>query len=123
MALSAKESQSLFRSLRSVIAKHAHSLIVVKDTESHFYLNTAHVMPNGRPLFFGAVRVCRGYVAFHLMPLYVFPDLLKRVPQRLLDRMHGKSCFNFKKVDQSILSGLSSLTRLGINRYRSEDLL
>jgi hypothetical protein len=123
MALSEREKQTLFRSLRGVLAKHARSLQVVTDTEDHYYLNTTHIMPNRRPLFFGAVRVCRGYVAYHLMPLYVFPDLLKRVPPRLLARMHGKSCFNFQKMDQAVLTELSMLTRLGFDRYRQENLL
>jgi hypothetical protein len=117
------ELSEVFTRLRKVLAAHSKSLVVVEDSPRQFYLNTNQLMPNGRSLFFGSVRLCKGYVSFHLMPLYLYPDLLRRVSTRLMPRMHGKSCFNFKKLDAAQLADLTSLSALGIDRYRREGKL
>jgi len=57
------------------------------------------------------------------MPVYVFPDLLEGLPDNLQKRMQGKSCFNFKKMDEYTPAALQELTRRGFERYRSEGLL
>jgi hypothetical protein len=44
------------------------------------------------------VRKGKSYVSFHLIPVYMFPDLLKGLSPALEKRMQGKSCFNFKTV-------------------------
>ena len=120
MTPSPPEFIALFTRLRRVLAAYARQLVVVEDSGTQFYLDCRFVMPNGRPLFFGSVRMCRGYVSFHLMPLYVYPDLLGRVSTRLMPRMHGKSCFNFRKIDAENLAELKSLSALGFERYQRE---
>lgn len=52
----------------------------------------------------------KSQVAFHLMPVYRDPDLLDDLNESLLKRMQGKSCFNFTKVDDALLSELADLT-------------
>jgi hypothetical protein len=51
--------------------------------------------------------------AFHLFPVYVFPDLLTGISPELKKRMHGKSCFNFTKVDEALFAELARLTAAG----------
>lgn len=87
------------------------------------YLDTAHVMKNKKPLYFGSVQIRKRYVSFHLMPVYVFPDLLEPVSPDLMKRMQGKSCFNFTAISDSHLAELERLTAAGFTRYQSEKLL
>ena len=112
-----------FHRLRTVLQRHADGLVVIKDEPALYYLDTAHIMKNKKPLFFGSVQIRKRYVSFHLMPVYVFPDLLDTVSPGLVKRMQGKSCFNFTAITDSHLAEIERLTAAGFARYRSEDLL
>ena len=68
----------------------------------------------GRPLYFAGVKTGKNYVSYHVMPLYMKPDLLKVVPPALKKRMQGKACFNFTTVDRDQLKDLASVTKAGI---------
>lgn len=112
-----------FRRLRTVLRHHADDLVVTKDEPALYYLDTAHVMKNKKPLYFGSVQIRKRYVSFHLMPVYVFPDLLEPVSPDLMKRMQGKSCFNFTAISDSHLAELERLTAASFTRYQSEKLL
>jgi hypothetical protein len=71
-----------------------------------------------KEMFFGAVQIKKNYVSYHLMPVYVFPELLKDLSPSLKKRMQGKSCFNFKKVDQETLAELGQLTARGFEQFK-----
>ena len=48
------------------------------------------------------------------MPVYVNPKLLNNISPELKRRMQGKSCFNFKKIDESLFEELAVLTKRGL---------
>ena len=73
---SAADFDACFAALRSILLPYAEELAVVKDGPAELSLDTRHAMPNGKPLCFAAVRRSKSYVSFHLMPVYVFPDIL-----------------------------------------------
>ncbi len=112
-----------FRRLRDILQRHADRLVVTKDESALYYLDTAHIMKNKKTLFFGSVQIRKRYVSFHLMPVYVFPDLLDPVSPDLLKRMQGKSCFNFSAIADEHVIELERLTAAGFARYKSEELL
>ncbi|HKZ74388.1 MAG TPA: hypothetical protein VJ011_10000 [Steroidobacteraceae bacterium] len=114
---SSQAFSATFTRLRRILADYAARLTVVSDTAEGFHLDTRHIMPNKGPLFFGAVHVKKSFVSFHLMPVYVFPELLEGASSELRDRMHGKSCFNFKKLDEPLAEELSELTAKAFKRY------
>lgn len=109
-----------FTELRQVLASHAAQLDVKKDNDTELYLDTRHIQKNKKPLFFGAVQLKKSHVAFHLMPVYVAPQLLASLSPELRARMHGKSCFNFKSVEPALIRELSSLTRAGYDSYKAQ---
>ncbi len=113
---------AVFDRLRAVLARHAPDMIVVHDTPGNYYLDTPINGPNKKPLFFGAVQIKKNYVSYHLMPVYMYPDLLDGLSDNLKKRMQGKSCFNFKRVDEPLLDELSALTDLGFERIAHEYL-
>ena len=100
----------VFNDLKSIIAPYAKALDVKKDDESELYLDTKHIQKNRKPLFFGAVQLKKSFVSFHLMPVYLKPELLDGISPELRARMQGKSCFNFTEVDKPLFNQLATLT-------------
>lgn len=107
-----------FAALRALLAPYEDRLVTVRDTPDTYYLDTAHVMPNRQPLFFGSTKIGKRFVSYYLMPVYVFPELLDGISDALRKRMQGKSCFNFKTPDDALLAELADLTARGYARYR-----
>jgi hypothetical protein len=70
-----------------------------------------------REVWFGGVQTRKRYVSYHLMPVYVFPELLDDVSAELKKRMQGKSCFNFTRVDQRLFHELAQLTEKGYQLF------
>ena len=118
-----KDLTPVFAALRPVLALYADQLDAKKDSGDELYLDTRHLQKNKKPLFFGAVQVKKGFVSFHLMPVYTHPDLLAGVSPELKKRMQGKSCFNFSEVDPPLFQELAALTQRGFARYAELGLL
>jgi hypothetical protein len=72
----------------------------------------------GQPMFFGAVRRGKAYTSFHLMPLYMSPELTATISPALKKRIQGKTCFNFKTTPApDSLAELKRLTAEGIKQW------
>ena len=112
------ERDEVFAALKSILAPYAGKLDTKKDDAVELYVDTRHIQKNKKPLFFGAVQIKKSYVSFHLMPLYVNPELLEELSPELKARMQGKSCFNFTKVDKPLFMELKTLTRAGFQSYK-----
>jgi hypothetical protein len=112
-----------FEKLKAMLKPYEKKLIVVHDTDKNYYLDTRYMMKNKQRLFFAAVRVGKAYVSFHLMPVYACPDLLNELSPELKKRMQGKSCFNFKTVDDNLSRELKKLTRAGFEKFNDADVL
>ena len=85
------EFADIFSRSREILLAHSRSLVLVRDEPGDIYLNTAHQMKNGQPLFFGAAAIRKRYVSFHLMPVYVFPELLHSIPTQLERRRQPRN--------------------------------
>jgi len=114
----AADFDATFAALREILRPYARNMIVVHDTPDNYYLDSKYTAPNGHPLFFGAVRKGKSYVSFHLIPVYMFPDLLTELSPAMKKRMQGKSCFNFKSVSEEQLAELRELTKRGAARAK-----
>ncbi len=109
--------RAVFEALCEVLRPYAGSMRVTGDEAGLYALDTTHRMKNGKDLFFGSVVVNKAYVSFHLMPVYVFPELLDGLSPELRRRMQGKSCFNFKRPEPELVAELAALTKRGSERY------
>jgi hypothetical protein len=119
-AMTNLDFEATFIALRAILEPYAARLIVKRDEPDVYYLDAPAGATNGREMFFGSVQVKKGYVAYHLMPVYIFPDLLEGISPDLRKRMQGKSCFNFKRSDPALFDELAALTRAGFDRYGVE---
>lgn len=111
---------TVFAALRKLMAPYAARLAASRDDEQELYLDTRHIQKNKKPLFFGAVQIKKSYVSFHLMPIYLKPELLAGVSPELKARMQGKSCFNFASVDARLFQELATLTEAGYASYQAQ---
>jgi hypothetical protein len=92
---------------------------VVSESPDEIHLDSPMMHPSGKArIFFGGVRRGKNYVSFHLMPVYTCRELLDGMSDALKARMQGKSCFNFRSVDEPLMKELERLTRKGFERFR-----
>src|SRR5260370_24539979 len=119
----ASDFAAVFDTLKPVLAKHAKRLTVKADTPKEYTLLTKSPSPfpqhKGEPLYFGSIRLGKAYVSFHLLPLYMCPNLTEQIPPELKKRMQGKACFNFKTPPEpEVLPDLKGLTQASLAARR-----
>ncbi|MBA3274968.1 MAG: hypothetical protein H0T72_04175 [Chloroflexia bacterium] len=122
MALPARQPTDLaavFAAFRPILEPYIPRMTVIQDNERGLYLNTRSMMKNRQPLFFASIAINKNYVSFHLFPVSMYPDLLDGIGD-LANRMQGKSCFNFRKVDPNQVEGMRALVAAGHRRLETE---
>jgi hypothetical protein len=115
------EFSQIFEKLSSILKSYSPDLIVKADTSDGYSLDGPYSEKWNKDLFFASAQVKKNYVAFYLMPIYMYPDLLKNISPELKKLMQGKSCFNFKKIETSLFDELSLLTKQGFKRFIKEE--
>src|SRR5437667_4314194 len=118
-----KNFNEVFAKLKAIFKPYAKKMVVVQDTPKCYYLDTHYITKNKEPLCFGAVRLGKDYVSFYLMSVYARPELLKGMSPELKKRMQGKSCFNFKEVDEKLFKEMARLTKAGAAKFSSEKFI
>jgi hypothetical protein len=111
----------VFEQLKNILKPYAKNLTVKHDTPDNYYLDGPYSEKWKKEIFFAAAQIKKNYVSYHLMPLYMYPDLLKDISPELKKRMQGKSCFNFKKVEPELFEELKALTRKGAEKFKQEN--
>jgi len=111
----------VFEQLKNILKPYAEKLTVKTDSADTYYIDGPHSEKWRKELFFGSAQIKKNYVSFYLMPVYMYPDLLKGVSPELKKHMQGKSCFNFKQVEPVLFKELAELTRKGAERFQLEE--
>ena len=111
----------VFKELKSILKPYASKFKVTADTADAYSLDGPYSQKWKKEIFFGAALVKKNYVSFYLMPVYMFPELLKNISPELRKHMQGKSCFNFKKVETHLFEELTQLARQGCERFLQEE--
>jgi hypothetical protein len=92
---------------------YAREMHVSADDDTWYGLDLAPPEERNPTTWFGSVRRGKRYVSIYLMPVYAEPSLLDGASKELLRRQQGKSCFNFTKVDEPLISELEGILRRG----------
>src|SRR6185436_8088934 len=109
---------AIFARLRMILLPYAKRLEVTADAPDHYCLTVAF-SPKFKKSFPAAwVKISKAYVSYHFMPVYMFPKLRDGMSKKLQARMQGKSCFNFKKLDEALFKELEKLTAEGFEMSR-----
>lgn len=111
--------QAIFADLRERMIRASPNQTVVTDSPGDLVLHAP--IPNplkpDQRMWFGAIQIRKGYVSYHLMPVYSHAALREQVSPDLARRMQGKSCFNFRKSDPALFDELERLTAEGARLY------
>ena len=110
----------VFDQLKKILQPYAPKMSVTTDTPEAYSLDGPYSEKWKKAVFFGSAQVKKNYVSFYLMPVYMFPDLLKDISPELRKHMQGKSCFNFKKVEPDLFKELAGLAQKGAERFKKE---
>jgi hypothetical protein len=118
-SLMPSNQEIIFGRLREILRRRGGRLFVKADTADNYCLE-ARVGPAAIAAWGGKmkratisvawVQIGKAYVSYHLMGVYGNPKLLEGMSPGLKARMQGKSCFNFKTVDEKLLAELEELT-------------
>ncbi|MGA2980402.1 MAG: hypothetical protein ABSD76_12500 [Terriglobales bacterium] len=111
-----QEFELAFQGLRKILKPYDRNLRVIKDGPGGYMSESKSIRYQGKPLMFAAIA-SKSYVAFHLFPVYMFPDLLKGISPELKKRMQGKTCWNFKKVEEPLFTELGGLVDASFRRF------
>ena len=110
----------VFEQLQNILKPYAPKLTVKMDNQNVFYLDGPYSQKWKKELYFASTHIKKNYVSFYLMPVYMYPDLLKDISPALKKRMQGKSCFNFKRVELELFKELAALTKRGFERFMKD---
>ena len=121
------EFENVFSSLKTVLQKHAGSYLIRPDAPGKYGIagkpGPAALKAWGgkmkKPIMpLAWIETGKAYVSYHLMGLYYNDALNKTIPKELKARMQGKTCFNFKKVDEKLFEELDQLTGKSIADFK-----
>src|SRR5215813_2627255 len=111
----------VFDQLKKILKPYATKLTVTANTSTAYSLDGPYSEKWTKVIYFGGAQIKKNYVSFYLMPVYIYPELLKDISPALKKHMQGKSCFNFKTVEPDLFKELKELTRKGVEKFRSEN--
>jgi hypothetical protein len=97
--------------LRALLEPYAPPLFVTADEPKGYGLDMAPEGQRDPSTWFAGTRLWARYVSYYLMPIYVDPSLVDGISPELRRRMQGKCCFNFTKVDETLIAELAALTK------------
>ena len=111
----------VFEELKNILKPYEGQLTLKADTSDSYYLDGPYSEKWKKELFFGSAQIKKNYVSFYLMPVYMYPELLKDISPELEKHRQGKSCFNFKNVEPGLFAELAELTRRGAEKFKKEE--
>ncbi len=121
------EFEAVFARLRKILRPHSKALTVMEDAPERYCLacrpGPAALRAWGgklkSPMIPVAwVQIGKAYVSYHLMGMYENAKLRDGMSYELKARMQGKTCFNFKVVDERVFQELERLTAQSIVDFR-----
>jgi hypothetical protein len=113
MKTSKHDFPTIFSRLRAILQDHASKFVVSADRSDYYCLNVRFSPKFTGPFPIAWVKISKSYVSYHFMPIYFAPKLQQGLSAGLKGRMQGKSCFNFKVVDEQLFAELRRLTVKG----------
>ena len=112
--------EAVHERLKAILTSHASDdLVVTKDGPAGMALEFRGL--EGKPWgYVGGTRLGKAYVSYYLMPVYGNPALASTISPALAKRRQGKACFNFTKIDETLLTELAALTARSIPGWREQ---
>jgi hypothetical protein len=121
------EFQMVFDRLKTILQKHAGNFIIKPDTTVSYGLEgkpgPAALKAWGgkmkKPVMPVAwIEIGKAYVSYHVMGLYTNTVLQNSMSKKLKARMQGKTCFNFKSINEELFKELEQITVKAIDDFK-----
>src|SRR5271166_6718351 len=117
--MAATDLGALFTRLRSILQQHAGQFCVGDDTATCYCLEASpgpatlrawsgQVKRSKLPVAW--IQFSKTNVSFHLMALDGCQPLLDGLSKELRARLHGKTCFTFRRIDERLFLELETVT-------------
>lgn len=117
------DSPPVFVRLRAILQKHSAGLSVTADGPTRYCMEGGSHPTHRTPMPTAWVEIGKACCGFHLMPVCGCPRLRDGMSKELKKRMQGKSCFNFKPIDERLFEELDRLTSDGLAAFRATGYL
>lgn len=65
----------------------------------------------------------KDYVGFYFMPIYIEPNLKKKLSPSLTKLLQGKTCFHIKRLDDDLLKHVEAALDEGVKFYKGRGWL
>ena len=114
--------ETVFAQLKSLMTPYQDALILKTDESDNYSLITHFTRADGYQFWFGSVQIKKNYVSYHLVPVYMHPELLETVTPELRKRMQGKACFNFCTISAFQLEDLRLATNAGFEYLKAKGM-
>ena len=120
------EFETVFNRLKKILQNHKENFTVKPDTNSSYGLQgkpgPATIKVWGgkmkKPVMPVAwIEIGKAYVSYHVMGLYTNTALQNSMSKELKARMQGKTCFNFKNINEELFKELEQITVEAIDDF------
>ena len=124
MPLNDETRKHIFDTVKSVLEKQSPPLVISKNSAEVFELIGNKPVPYGSKkqivpgMYFSSVVARKDMVSFYFFPIYYHEDDFKDLIPTLIKCLKGKTCFNFKKVEQVDEKELNALLKKGVQAWK-----
>ncbi|MEO5594759.1 MAG: hypothetical protein ABIR15_03775 [Chitinophagaceae bacterium] len=116
----------IFTRIKKQLAPYGKKMDVRVDKDSVYHLYIIKdIELAGRKYkecYFGGVLIQKTMVAFYFFPIYSHPTNFV-ISAPIKKNLKGKSCFNFKKLDDDQEKAIGQLLKEGADLYKKEGIL
>ena len=116
--MASRAFDQVFSRLCEILRNRRGNLTIEDQSPRPFCLVGGKHPRHKTPMPVAWTEVAKNYVSFHLMPVYGHPKRLETISPGLRARMQGKSCFNFKELDEALIKELDQLTAAGFAAFK-----
>jgi hypothetical protein len=119
-----KDFAKIYEKLKAIMKRHEDDVFkggpYGPRPNSYNLVGPPMKLTHGKPAWFGAVVMGKTYVSYHLISVYIWPELLAAASAELKQQMQGKSCFNFKTFDEKLFRELAELTAESFKKFKTQ---
>jgi len=116
----------IFARIRKQLLPYSKKMDLRVDKEGNFHLYIVNdIELAGRmfkEVYFGGIAIKKTMVSFYFFPIYTHPQHFS-IPAAIQKNLKGKSCFNFKKLDDVQEKAIAELLKEGAAFYKKLKIL
>ncbi len=125
MPLTNETRSAVFNIIKEGLSKYSPPMLISKDKEGVFELMGNKPVPYGSKkimvpgMYFSSVVARKDMISFYFFPIYYHAsDFIDLIPT-MKKHLKGKTCFNFKKLEQVNEKELINLLKRGVKAWKT----